>query len=194
MTHNKKTWLWIVLIAVAVIGAVILAMALKPSRTAAGEDAGTTAGGGTSEPTGTTTTEDVTEPAGDQEDFEETEPKAVPLPTQYIVLSYPVELEGDVQVHCEELEDGQLIRFTTNFTGEELQLFSFSISASGDDGFPIGVLEDEKDGSLVVCVNVEDYSDGNLKPEDFNKINAMQERVNDIIVQFYDDSRFTSIN
>ena len=56
------------------------------------------------------------------------------------------------------------------------------------------MLEDEKDGSLVVCVNVEDYSDGNLKPEDFNKINAMQERVNDIIVQFYDDSRFTSIN
>lgn len=120
----------------------------------------------------------------------ETEAPAVPLPTNYIVLSYPAELENEVKVTYEDLDDGQMITFTTDFTGEELMLFRFSISASGDDGFPIGVLKDEKAGELVVCVHVEEHTDGNWKPEDFNKLNAMQERVNDIIVQFHEDPRF----
>lgn len=119
------------------------------------------------------------------------EPATVPLATNYIVLSYPAELEEDVKIAYEEISDGQKITFTTDFTGEELELFHFTISKSGTEGYAIGVLEDEQHGSLVVCMNVHEYSNGNWKPEDFNKINAMQERVNDIIIQFYDDPRFT---
>lgn len=124
------------------------------------------------------------------EGAEITEASAVPLSTNYIVLSYPAELEEDVKVSYENLEDGQMIIFTTDFTGEELELFHFSISTSGDDGYPLGVLEDEQAGSLVVCMYVQEYTDGNWKPEEFNKLNSMQERVNDIIVQFYEDERF----
>lgn len=125
-----------------------------------------------------------------QGDAEGTEAPAIPLATNYIVLSYPAELEQDVTVSYENLKDGQLIRFTTDFTGEELELFSFSISTSGDDGYTLGTLEDPEAGSLMVCMHVKEYTEGNWKPEDFNKLNAMQERVNDIIVQFYEDERF----
>ena len=121
---------------------------------------------------------------------EETEVPAIPLPTNYIVLSYPAELENEVKVAYDNLYDGQMISFTTDFTGEELLLFQFSVSASGDDGFALGVLKDETAGELTVCVHVEDHTNGNLSPEDFNKLNALQERVNDIIVQFYEDPRF----
>lgn len=115
---------------------------------------------------------------------------SVPLATKYIVLSYPAELEDDVTVAYEDVKDGQKITFTTNIAGEELELFHFSISASGDDGYLLGTLEDETAGSLLVCMNVQEYANGNWKPEDYNKINSMQERVNDIIVQFYADPRF----
>lgn len=118
------------------------------------------------------------------------EEATVPLPTEYIVLSYPAELEDDVTVHSESIDGGQVVRFTTDFTGEELLLFSFSISSSGDDGYMIGTLTDEQAGELLVCMNVEEYDNGNWKPEDYNKLNAMQERVNDIIIQFHEDPRF----
>lgn len=131
----------------------------------------------------------VGEQIADDQEYE-TEVPAVPLPTNYIVLSYPAELENEVTVTYEDLRDGQMITFTTDFTGEEVELFRFSISSSGDDGYPLGVLKDEKAGELVVCMHVDAYTEGNWKPEDFNKLNAMQERVNDIIVQFYEDPRF----
>lgn len=123
-----------------------------------------------------------------------TEAAVVPLATNYIILSYPAELEEDVKVTYEDIADGQKITFTTDFTGEELELFHFTISTSGTEGYSLGELEHEQAGTLLVCMNVKEYTDGNWKPEDFNKLNAMQERVNDIIVQFYDDPRFTPIN
>lgn len=132
------------------------------------------------------------QPGDNQE--EEAEAPVVPLPTNYIVLSYPAELENEVAVTYENVNDGQMITFTTNFTGEELVLFRFTISASGDDGYPLGILNDEQAGELVVCVDVEEYTNGNWTPEDYNKLNALQERVNDIIVQFYEDPRFVPNN
>ncbi len=135
----------------------------------------------------------INEQPGDNQE-EEPEAPVVPLPTNYIVLNYPAELENEVSVTYENINDGQMITFTTNFTGEELVLFRFTISASGDDGFPLGVLNHEEAGELVVCVHVEEYTNGNWTPEDFNKLNALQERVNDIIVQFYEDPRFVPNN
>lgn len=125
---------------------------------------------------------------GEIEEVEED--PGIPLSTKYIVLSYPSELEDMVTVRYEDLEDGQQVIFTTDFTGEELELFRFSISKSGTDGYQLGVLTDEKDGDLLVCMHVQEYSNGNWKPSEFTKLNAMQERVNDIIVQFHDDPRF----
>lgn len=121
---------------------------------------------------------------------EPAEEPAVALPTRYIVLSYPAEIKEDVKISYEDLEDGQKITFITHFTGEELELFHFIISKSEAEGYLLGVLEDEQAGSLNVYVNVHEYSQGNWEVGDYTKLNALQERVNDIITQFYEDSRF----
>lgn len=120
-----------------------------------------------------------------------TEAPGIPVVSKYIVLSYPADLEGMVTVNYELLDDGQEIIFTTNFTGEELELFRFSLSKAGTDGYELGILTDENDGDLHVCVDVKDYDNGNRTPEEYTKLTAMQERVNDIIAQFYEDPRFT---
>ena len=119
-----------------------------------------------------------------------TEEPGIPLTTKYIVLSYPAELEGAVNIRYEDLPEGQEVIFTTGFTGEELELFRFSLSKDGTDGYELGVLKDEQAGELRVCVDVKEYENGNFTPEAYTKLNSLQERVNDIIIQFYDDPRF----
>ena len=140
-----------------------------------------------SEPVPTQQTESPIPETGD----EITEAPGIPVVSKYIVLSYPADLEGMVTVNYEFLEDGQQIIFTTNFTGEDLELFRFSLSKSGTDGYELGILTDENDGDLHVCVDVKDYDNGNRTPEEYTKLTAMQERVNDIIIQFHADPRFT---
>ena len=54
-------------------------------------------------------------------------------------------------------------------------------------------MKDAEDGELRVCVDVKDYENGSFTPEQYQKINALQERVNDIIVQFHDDPRFVPV-
>ena len=120
------------------------------------------------------------------------EDAGIPFVTKYMVLSYPAELEDVVSIQYEDLTDGQQIIFTTSFTGEELELFRFSISKSGTEGYQLGVLKDENAGELLVCMNVKEYENGSWTPEQYAKLTGMQERVNDIIVQFYEDSRFTA--
>lgn len=124
-------------------------------------------------------------------DEEITEEPGIPLSTKYIVLSYPAELEDTVGIRYEDLADGQEIIFSTEFTGGELELFRFSLSKSGTDGYELGVLNDEEAGELRVCVDVKEYENGSWTPEEYAKLTAMQERVNDIIIQFHDDPRFT---
>lgn len=120
-----------------------------------------------------------------------TEEPGVPLTTKYMILSYPAELEGMVNIRYEDIQSGQEVIFTTDFTGEELELFRFSMSRDGTDGYELGVLKDEEAGELRVCVEVKDYENGSWAPEEYTKLISLQERVNDIIIQFYDDPRFT---
>lgn len=118
------------------------------------------------------------------------EPGAVALPTKYIILSYPEEIADRVTVSYEDLADGQAIVFTTDITGERLELFRFTIGAPADTGYVLGTLEDPEAGSLTVCADVKDYSNGNLEPDVYNELIDLQTRVNDIIVRFHEDERF----
>lgn len=121
------------------------------------------------------------------------EAPAIPLPTKYIVLSYPKALQEDVKVSYEDQKDGQKIIFTTGFTGEDLELFHFIISKSDSAGYLLGTLEDAQAGEMFVCVNVCEYAAGNWEVADYQKLNELQSRVNDIIVQFHEDDRFTPV-
>lgn len=160
--------------------ALVIAVGISGAACGAAEPADTT-----TEPSLPTYTQATTEPVTE-------EISGIAFDTQYIELRYPEDLEGLVQIGYEELQDGQQIIFTTDFTGEELELFRFSISASGTEGYELGVLNDPEAGELKVCVDVQEYTDGNWTPEQYTKLCQLQERVNDIIVQFHQDPRFVA--
>lgn len=119
-----------------------------------------------------------------------TEPGSVALPTKYIVLSYPEEIADRVTVVNEDVAGNQTVIFTTDLTGESLELFRFSIGKTADTGYVLGTLVDPTEGELTVCVDVKDYSNGNLDPDIYNEMIDLQNRVNDIIVRFHEDERF----
>ena len=106
------------------------------------------------------------------------------------MLSDPEEIADGVTVSYEDQKDGQAIIFTTDITGESLELFRFTIGSAADAGYVLGTLEDPEAGSLTVCADVKDYSNGNLDPDVYNELIDLQTRVNDIIVRFHEDERF----
>lgn len=117
---------------------------------------------------------------------------SIPLSTKYIILSYPAELENDVDVVIEDIEDGQRITFFAEIDGDALEIFCFTLGSGEADGYQLGILKDEDEGDINVYVDVHEYSSGKWEPEEYNRLNSIQERVNDIIVQFYSDERFVA--
>ena len=182
--------LWFIVVSIVVVVGVILCVLLllrdggdeapeqtQPSQTQATEDIGQT------QAIGQTL---ATEGTGQWPE----ETTGISLDTKHIELHYPAELEDQVTVTYEDLKDGQQIIFTTDFTGEALELFRFSISSSGTGGYHLGTLVDEQVGDLLVHMHIQDYTNTDLAADVYAKLNSMQERVNDIIIQFHEDARF----
>lgn len=128
--------------------------------------------------------------SAEQTELENEEAVAVPLSTKYMILSYPIAWEDEIEVVLEDLEDGQKITFLTQIGGESLEVFCFTLGTREWDGYKLGVLQDETEGDVNVYVDVHEYPDGNWDPEDYNRLNRIQEQVNEIIIQFYSDARF----
>lgn len=123
---------------------------------------------------------------------EGTEPEVVEeIPLQLIELDYPGELKDRVVVDTQEDENGVYIVFTTDVSGKTFELFSFRLTRTEDvDGYLMGTLEDPQKGTFYVAMNVVEPIAEEWSEEEYNEICSLQERVNDIIVQFYEDARF----
>lgn len=123
------------------------------------------------------------------EQFMPEEPEGIALETDYISLTYPEELDKDVKVKESKKKDVVKITFSAKEL-DKLELFTIILSKSEQEGTRLGILEDPDEGDIIVTMdmnaqNAEDWTD-----EEFEKINALQERVNDIIIQFFEDPRF----
>ena len=44
---------------------------------------------------------------------------------------------------------------------------------------------------MIITTRINEQSPSDWPEEEFARINSMQERINDILVQFYEDPRFT---
>ena len=123
---------------------------------------------------------------------EEIDP-GIPVETEHITIYFPEELTDDMTLEHLEEDGYQLIAFSGTFSGKELRLFSviFGPAGSGTGDFQLGTLNDENAGEVPVSIRMNVQNEADWSAEDFEKINALQERVNDLIIQFYDDPRFT---
>ena len=113
------------------------------------------------------------------------------IPLKLISLNYPEELADRLSVETKEDETGAELRFSGDFNGKQLELFGFVIAQSNEaEGFVLGTIKDAEKGSFFVIMQVEEINPNGWTDEEYADICALQERVNDIIVQFYNDPRF----
>ncbi len=138
--------------------------------------------------TGCKSTGDV--PEEQWEEIIPEEPAGIPVENDYMTFTYPQEWEGKVEAQPIE-EDGNVrVSFQTEISGENLELFAVIMGPQVTDGYILGQLEDPETGTIYVSTDMNEVNREDWSEDDYNEICALQERVNDIIVQFYDDERF----
>lgn len=113
----------------------------------------------------------------------------IAVENEYMTFHYPQEWEGKVEEVRESSGANTVVSFRTKISGKELVLFSIVLGPDEVQGFLLGDLVEGSSRIHVYSVmneqNAADWSE-----EEYSEICSLQERVNDIIVQFYEDSRF----
>lgn len=123
--------------------------------------------------------------------LESTEETGVALVTKYMRFTYPEELKDLLIVREDETEDRFCATFSMIAAEQEIELFAIILSQTEEEGYKLGTLEDETYGTVIVTTRINEQKATDWPEDVFAEINAMQERINDILIQFYDDPRFT---
>lgn len=118
----------------------------------------------------------------------------IEIPLGVVKLHYAAELKDQIAVEVEEGEKGAVIRFTALGFAEKLELFSFKLTPDKNaEDYTLGVLQDTQYGELYVMMHMNEQSPEDWTEEAYSEICRLQERVNDIIIQFYEDERFVPV-
>ena len=92
-------------------------------------------------------------------------------------------------------EDGGNVKvtFRTEISGKEVVLFTVVMGPDVvEEGYLLGQLMDPQEGAINVYSIMNEMAPEGWTEEEYSRICTMQERVNEIIVQFYEDERFVS--
>lgn len=118
------------------------------------------------------------------------ETQGIAVDNAYMTFYYPQEWEGKVEVVREENGKNFKVSFQTKIGEKNVVLFSIVLGPDVCDGYLLGQLEDPEAGTINVYSIIKEPVREDWSEEEYSEICALQERVNDIIVQFYDDDRF----
>lgn len=122
-----------------------------------------------------------------------TEDPGIPVENMYMTYRYPSELEEVFSVREASETDRHQAAFYADISGQKLELFSVVLGSQAEEtGFELGILEDEKLGQIHVTLVMNEQQPEAWSEEDYQRINQLQERINDIITQFYEDPRFVA--
>lgn len=132
---------------------------------------------GADEPT--TVPEETTEPAPGQV-----------IASRFITFICPSDLVGTLDVTTTEGDDGVTMTFSGSFDGKTVQLFEICLTRAEVDGYKLGQFVDEQNGVFQVVMNMHQQNPEDWTAQTYNAICAIQERVNDFIIQLYEDARF----
>lgn len=138
--------------------------------------------------------DDASEPAVDGEDVWGTPPEetlGIAVQTPYLTFHYPKDWQ-DMEV--EEQADGgySCTLFRTELAGKTVELFSVILSPNGEEGYLLGQLGSQDGTAVNVYTRVNELDAAAWSGEDYAKLCAMQERVNDIIAQIYENPAFVA--
>lgn len=114
----------------------------------------------------------------------------VAVETPYMTFHYPEEWRGKVEAQLSEAEDCSITTFRTELSGKSVELFSVVLSRKAEEGYLLGCLRQEDGVEVNVYTRMNELSDEDWSEEEFDRLSALQERVNDIIAQFYENEAF----
>ncbi len=117
------------------------------------------------------------------------ETKGIEVQTDYFTFEYPKEWENKVKEVRTQEGNNCVVSFRTDISGQDVLLFSVILGSDESDGFLLGKLNDG-DNVVYVYTAVNDMPADDWSEEEYDEICSMQERINEIIAQFYDDARF----
>ena len=118
------------------------------------------------------------------------EPENIPVPTEYMTFYIPEDLENILTVSTQQTEDGVRVLGQGEFSGGMLELFAILLTHEEAEGFLLGTLNHETEGSLYVTMQINEHDPADWSAEELVEIETLQERVNDFIAQLQDDGRF----
>ena len=121
------------------------------------------------------------------------ETEGIAVDNAYMTFYYPREWEGTMEEVREEDGGNVKVTFRTEITGKEVVLFTVVMGPDVvEEGYLLGQLMDPQEGAINVYSIMNEMAPEGWTEEEYSQICTMQERVNEIIVQFYEDERFVS--
>lgn len=117
------------------------------------------------------------------------ETKGIEVQTEYFTFHYPKEWLYKVEeIHTKE-GNNSVTTFQTKISGRDVVLFSIILGPDEADSFLLGWLV-TNDNTVNVYTSVNDMPAEIWSKEEYDEICSLQERINEIIIQFYEDERF----
>ena len=117
------------------------------------------------------------------------EPKGIEVQTEFFTFEYPAEWENKVQEIRTTEGNNSVTTFSTKISDRDVVLFSIILGPDDAEGYLLGWLKDgESEIKIYNYMNempAEDWT-----KEEYDEICFMQERVNEILIQFHEDPRF----
>lgn len=117
----------------------------------------------------------------------------VPVNTKYISLLYPIEYADDVKIEVSEKDNLSSVTVSANIAGTDLELFTLSMSKEEVDGHRMGALQDEAAGEVGIYLKMNEQNPGDWSESDYSLICELQESVNALLMQVYEDAGFVSV-
>ena len=139
-----------------------------------------------------TSPDDVPEPAVEDEAVWGTAPEetlGIAVQTPYLTFHYPKDWE-DMTVENLSEDGRSLTVFRTELSGETAELFSVILSPKEEEDYLLGRLNLQDGSSVNVYTCVNELDTAMWSEEDYATLCIMQERINDIIAQIYENAAF----
>lgn len=173
-TGKAPHWIfYVIAVLLALIAVLLVLLLLKPD---------TAAPDGNGQNVGAAPSDQITEAVG------------IPLDGKWTTLYLPRDLEHTLTPVRKETETGVVLQFVATVEQQEVELFSIELSEQQKEGYQLGILHDTLDGDIYVYTSVNEQSAQDWSGEAFSGIEALQQRINDLISQFYEDARFQAVH
>lgn len=124
----------------------------------------------------------------------ETEPPVayIQINTPYATLSYPEQWEDYLRVEQIHMDMGMIVMFMGRVGNVEVELFNISFGGTG--GIPVGIYTPDNGVPMDVTAEMWMFSqDAGWSDEDYARLVAMQEAMNDVIEKLCMDDSITPV-